>query len=162
MRESIMRMTWRACAAETSGVRWSRRCGMLSRPTWVYARATAWIKPAPPCLLTTSAGMREAPTKPAIDAVFTMAPPVVRKNDDLIVTPPSPRAGIHGAIHSGVDRPPLVDALEYGADMLAVAPATVEVAAGSLAPRSYAGDPHDNAAPMLSACIAGDVLSEGS
>jgi hypothetical protein len=78
VRESIMRMTWRACAAETSRVRWSRRCGMLSRPTWAYARATAWVKPAPPCVLTTSAGMREAPTKPAIDAVFTMAPPPCR------------------------------------------------------------------------------------
>jgi hypothetical protein len=71
----------------------------------------------------------------------------------------SPQAGIHGPSHSGVDKPPLAGALEFGAGVLAAAQADAAVAEGSLGPKPYAVDPHYNAAPILSACVAGDVLS---
>src|SRR4030095_12680843 len=63
------------------------------------------------------------------------------------VTPSSLPAGIHGVNHPGSDAPPHAGALEFGADMLAAAPATVEAAAGCLVPRPSAVGLCCNSAP---------------
>jgi hypothetical protein len=82
---------------------------------------------------------------------------VLPNNIAATVTPSSLPAGIHGANHSGSDVPPLAGALEFGADRLAAAPTTVEVAAGYLAPRPSAVGLCSNSAPTPSAGVADDV-----
>ncbi len=71
------------------------------------------------------------------------------------VMPPSLQAYIHGANDQELDVPPLADAPEYGAGVHAAAWTTLEVAAGCLAPGTYADAPRYSVAPTRGGDAAG-------
>jgi hypothetical protein len=79
-----------------------------------------------------------------------------------LVTSPSLPAGIHGANHQASDAPRHAAALACGAGVLAVAPAMMDVAAGSLAPGPCQDDRCYHAPPTHAADVAGGFRSERS
>src|SRR5262245_52329268 len=103
-----------------------------------------------PCLMSLPAGC----------AVMQRVPPGVRgplPQRCAMPTPTSAPAGIHGASHQESATPSPTRAVVSDADALAAALAGVKAAQECLAPKSYAGGLHCNAAPMRARCIAGDA-----